>query len=428
MVAHTRDIRIELDPPSSVQNLGRAGMIDPNLRFETEQNRETNALGILDRMMRPDDFMKMLQARAERREDMLMVDARDINLQWVDPSHSKPGHFAIAPSHKQFAKNSPLRDWFKTNKTMEVSSLGYKSACKQLKRSPDTYDQFENPKGRFLDEFHDMFRGSSAKGLLVRTYTPDTEDNRVVDAVLPGDYNPITNYQIMGALINRVGEVYGDQVRGIQVLEDDQLENVNYRVLFGNPIMREYGGDPTKILLTMLSFMGTERGINETVLDLGFWRLFCANGNMRQDIGGFHVGWRRFDSHKKFLDRAGGLIDMAGMFGDRMSERMMKLQDEKLVEDPMTVLSSLRGQKLLDKSTAETAQRTIEMDAPDTNWDFLNVLTDAAKCHGSMKKRCKAESNALMLAMQPSGFNGVVTKGFDWIKSRGDLREVAMLN
>jgi hypothetical protein len=57
----------------------------------------------------------------------------------------------------------------------------------------------------------------------------------------------------------------------------------------------------------------------------------------------------------------------------------------------------------------------------ETNWDFLNLLTDSAKTHGDMRKRSRAESRALMMAMQPSAFNGIVTEGFSKTASKADF-------
>lgn len=409
--------------PEGITMAGIAGSLGESVRFETEQARNPNGLGLMDRMMRPDHFLNLLESEAEQREDLMVADVSALNLKWNEAKDGSAAHFSISPDAKSFVKGSRIREWFESYGSMRVDYTGYRSACKQIERTPKTLNKFDNPAGRFMSELSDYYRRSSGRGIIVRTNNHGRpEKGRTVDAFCPGKMNMVSNFQLAMAIFSRINQVYGDCIRGVQTIRGDEPENLSYRILFGNPIAKEKNRDPRHMSFLMFSFMGSEHGLTQTDLDLGFWRMVCTNGAMRRDLNICHASWRRFDSEKKFLHRAGNLVNMAGVYGDCIGRKIHELEEMELAQSPHDILSALQVQRLMDKRTLETAELSLNSSVPETNWDFLNLLTDASKTHADMRRRSKAESTALMLSMQPRAFNGIVTDGFNKTASRGDFR------
>jgi hypothetical protein len=409
--------------PSSPRRIGGAVRLPGTIRFDTEMDREPNALGVLDRMMRPDHFLNLLHLEAKQRQDILVPDVSDLNMRFKKGESVYDSGFYISPDPKKLPKSSHLRSWFEEHREMRIADLGYKSACQRIERNPDVFGNFQDPAGRFLSEFFDYHRSSTGKGLVVRTSTHGGDEKcRTVDAFAPADLNPISNFELMAATMQRLNEVYGDKIRGVQHLSGHTGDNVCYRVVFGDPIIQESNTrDPNKICFIMLSFMGTEHGLCNTEIDLGFWRMICLNGAMRRDLRFCHATWKRFDSERKFLTKIGNFIDMAGVYGDVMSRRIRSLEEMPLNKDSLRILDILLEQNLLDKRTHATAILASQEREPETAWDLLNILTDSAKSHGNLRRRSNVESRALAIAMQPESFNGVASIGFNKTSARSDL-------
>jgi len=423
MATVTDEVRISNEIHPETRPVGETGVIDGSLRFDTEQARNPNALGVIDRMMRPDHFLNVLADQARQREDVLVGDVESLNMRFVPTSEGRiRNYFIIAPNPKLFPNGSKLREWFEEYKEMVVDPTGYRSACKQIERSHSTLKKFDNPAGRFLSEFHDLFRRGHGKGLVLRTTNHgESEKERTIDAFAPGNLNTISNFQLCSAIMNRVNEVYGDCVRGVQTINSSEPENLSYRILFGNPIVKEEKKGKDKLNFLMFSFMGSEHCLSQTEVDIGFWRLICANGAMRRDLKICHVGWRRFDSEKKFLHRIGSMVNMAGVYGDCIARNIEMLQNLDLDREPENMLEALNEQRMLDSRSYETAKLGLMDSYVRTNWDFFNLLTDAAKTHKSMQNRSKAESRAMMLAMQPKAFNGVASEGIIETAKKGNF-------
>lgn len=397
-------------------------MSTETLRFETETDVVPNGMNVIDRMMRPDHFLEMLSRQASEREDIMIGDVTDLDLKWVADDHS--AGFVIQPKSSCVSKNPRLKDFFKTEKQMKLSDTGVRSLAHQVNRSWKQMENFDNPSGRLLSEFHDWYRKERGQGLIVRTTNHGLgEKDRVVDAFVPGDMNTISNFDLMRSVVEATIQKHGDCIRGIQCLNGDSPENLSYRMVFGDPIFKESGNDTRKILFLMLNFMGSEHGLNQTELDLGFWRMVCANGAMRKDLRLVRASWNRFKSESKFLSKVNNLIDMSGIYGESISRLVKEWEETELEESPVEVLVALNEQKLLDKRHYETAMLSVDQVDVDTNWDMLNLLTDAAKTHGDQRRRLGAESRSLALAMQPRSFNGVISEGFSKTLASGDFRK-----
>jgi hypothetical protein len=108
------EVRITGAIPDDIHPLGQeTGEIHSNMQFDTEEAREPNSLGVIDRMMRPDHFLNSLAGAAADREDILISDVNSLNLRWRGPTHDgMPGTFVIAPDPKTFTKGTRLREWF----------------------------------------------------------------------------------------------------------------------------------------------------------------------------------------------------------------------------------------------------------------------------------------------------------------------------
>lgn len=429
MAAIKNKARVEMrEPAVPIPPIGEGHSMDNTLRFNTETNREMNSLGIMDRMMRPDDFLNMLAGKADRREDILVDDARTLQIRWQDSQEGVSGHYYIEPDPKRFTQSDKLREWFRKHKRMPLNKLGFQTACKRINRSPKVFEKFENPHNRFLSEFHDWYRGASGRGLIVRTTSSGLkkdDGDREIEAIVPSEFNPISNYQLCASVLERIQQAHGDVLRGVQVLSSGENQSsLSYRILFGNPVLRESVSDPKKLSFVMLNFMGSEHGLGPTTMDLGLWRLICANGAMREDIDFCHCSWGRKSDERSFFESINNMINMAGIYGGSMTDKLAHLENEKLVADPFAILNALRSQNLLDAKHTESAHRNIQVHEPKTNYDMFNSLTDAAKVHGDLRKRVRAESNSLMLAMQPRSFNGVAVNGFDKTAAGGDMADI----
>lgn len=403
--------------------VGEDGIINENVSFETEKTRNPNVLGVVDRMMRPDHFLNLLAEEADSREDILVSDVSLLDIKYKESESNKFSHFYISPKPEQLPKGSKIREWFEEYKEMRLDYTGFRSACHQIERTPGIMNNFANPQARFLSELSDYFRRSSGKGLLIRTTNHGKDEkHRTVDAFAPSKMNTISNFQLMSAIMHRIKHVYGDVIRGVQMMNGSNPDNLSYRLLFGNPIHREAnGGDHRKMSFLMFNFMGTEHGLGKTNIDLGFWRMWCSNGAMRQDLSLCHVSWRRFDSEKNFLSKVSNLVNMSGVYGDCIGRLMKSLEGMPLEREPHDLLTALSEQGFIDNRVFDTAMFGINILLPETNWDFLNLLTDASKTHADMRTRSKAESRALMLAMQPRSFNGVATEGISKTSAKGDF-------
>lgn len=403
------------------RTFGVVDALPTNARFETESSVDQNIMGVIDRMMRPDDFLKKLRMMHDNRMDIMVSNVDDLNLQHVRDEERRRVYFAIKPNPRLFPVGSKAREWFEEYEMMEIDDTGVRSMCHQINRSWSTMLNFDNPAGRLLSEFHDWFRSSNAKSLVVRTNTSTTERARLVDAFVPGNLNLASNFEMMTGIFERLTHCYGDCIRGVQTLHGSTPENLCYRVLFGNPIAVE-GSDIRKANFMMLNYMGSEHGLNKTELDLGMWRLVCANGAMRKDLSIVRAVWGRFNTMDKFMYSVDNLVELSGHYAGSMTRKIEELRNTALIADPMLMLETLRAQRLIDSRHFETAAYAVDRIEENTNWGMMNLLTDAAKTHGDMRKRTTAETNSLMLAMQPQSFNGIVSDGFSEVRAKLDLR------
>jgi len=218
-----------------------------NTRFQMMMGGATHRMsGIIDEMQSPDKFLSNLKETNARRHDIVMPNSRELNLGYNEKEGQPRGYF-IEPDYKKFPSGSPMRDWFGENKRMYFSVKGIESAAHLINRSLKTFDKFDNPRGRFINEFNDWFRPNSDRQMILRTnFGPThTEKHRFVDAIVDGRYNTVTNHDLMAATMTNLNAVYGDCLRGVQVLksEDNDEDNSGYRLIFGEPLLKESASD-----------------------------------------------------------------------------------------------------------------------------------------------------------------------------------------
>lgn len=380
-------------------------------RFQTDVDNTPNYLGVVDRMMRPDHFLNKLRRSHEARMDIMVGNVEDLNLTHVTDDKTKRTYFAISPNPNLFPAGSKAREWFEEYRRMPIDESGLRSMCHQIGRTYATMRNFDDPVGRLLNEFHDWFRAGSAKGLIVRTITEEFESKRTVDAFVPGKTNLISNYELMSGIFESVQSCYGDCIRGVQMLSGNSSDNVNYRILFGNPLTVEES-DKSKALFLMFSYMGSEHALSATEIDLGFWRLVCSNGAMRRDLSYVRAAWNRFNTPNRFMLKVNNLVEMSGVYANSITRKIEEMRNTRLNDHPLSILDNLRSQRLIDSRHCETAILASERIEEDSTWGMFNLLTDAAKTHSDLRRRSMAESNAMRIAMQPNGFNGVMAEGF----------------
>ncbi len=372
-----------------------------NWEFSTENNSETNSVGILDRMMNPKDALKKLAQREEDIVDFSAGNSKDMGLDYIpaDKDSEKRGGVYIL-KHSDFGPQG-----------MELDKTALKSACKMMKTDISYFNQFPDSQNKFVKDFR-SFIDHKGHGVMIRTGTSRDGINRRVESFVPTTFNRVSDNQIFGAMLTRLQNDYGDNIRGVQFLDDQSRGTSNYRVVFGNTMMHEDPRDPTKAVIPMLSFISSEHNLVDSRVALGLYRIYCRNGMMRTDWEGGIAKWNRRNSPNQFVKKIGDIIGNVGHFSTAVANTLGTRMNMPLAMPALEILYGLHSRGLIGRKHFEAAELIVPCSPCSTEYDFLNILTDSAKNLNPLTARQEAESKAMRLAMQPNGFSGIMIDGF----------------
>lgn len=371
--------------------------------FSTESGHiEPNSVGVLDRMYSLDDAMNKVQKREEDLRYWQAGTSKDLGLEWIpaDSDAEKRGGVFIV-HHSDLGKDP-----------VELDKTAIKSACMMMNTKWSFYRQFPDPEQKFVKDFS-TFMDHKGNGVVFCTGSARDGLNRRVESIVPSNFDRTSDAQILGAILYRLNQDFAKQVRGVQILQDGENGTFNYRILFGRSMMNEDPSDPTKSVLPMLSFVSSEIGLAESKIALGLYRIYCRNGMMRTDWEGGIAKWKRRNGPNEFIRKAGDVIGNVGHFATGIASTLGPRMNMPLVAPAVEMLMNFAQRSLIGFKHAEAARMASEYSPAHTEYDFLNILTDSAKHLSPISSRQLAESNALRLAMQPNGFSGVYSEGFN---------------
>lgn len=380
--------------------------------FGTEAgHNEPNAVGVLDRLHSVDDALGKLRRREDDLIDFQAPTSKEMGIDFVaadQDSQKRGGVFLLR--HPEFKE--PL----------EIGATGIKAACNFMNTEQSYFKQFPQWQERFMRDFRALV-DHKGQGIVIRTGTSQDGINRRVESFVRSDFDRTSDAQILGAMLHGLKEKFSDQVRGVQILNDGQRGILNYRVLFGQALLKEDPRDPTKAVLPMLSFTSSELGMVDSKVALGLYRIYCRNGMMRTDWEGGIAKWSRKNRPNGFVSKIGEIIGNVGHFAAGVANAIGPRMNEPLGLPAIEILANLHQRSLIGHKHHEAAARAVEYSPASTEYDFLNILTDSAKQITPLTARQEAESTALRLAMQPNGFKGVYLEGFSKDAARAQAQK-----
>lgn len=382
-----------------------------NWGFTTETgNTEPNSAGVLDRMMSLDSAIDQLAKREADIVDYMAGTAKDMCLDFVpgDQDHLKRGSVYLL-KHPDFGKDG-----------MELTAKSVRSACKMMGTTEEFFRGFDDPQRKFVRDFN-SFINHSGKGVVIRTGTSSNGISRRVESFVPTSFNRTSDASIFGALLTRLNNDFANKIRGVQFLDDNNRGMTDYRVIFGDTMLKEDPRNPTKSVVPMLSFISSEHNLVDSKIALGLYRIYCRNGMMRTDWEGGIAKWNRRNSPNKFISKVGDIIGNVGHFASAISDTLGTRLNQPLAAPAIEILYAIKSMGLIGNKHFEAAERVLEYSEKATEYDFLNLLTDSAKHLNPLTARQNAESNAMRLAMQPNGFSGIMVDGFSKDAAKANL-------
>lgn len=396
---------------------------DGQERFITDDRPVDVTDNVTRRMMHPRDCLDRLTRIAEGREDLLVEDNHSLNLH-IDPSSDSL--FSIAPD-----SDEDLGLYVKAHGPINMSrrAVNQLAGLMDAKGGYRRYEKMgENGPRHFLADFSSFFRSRSSgdSNLIFRTI--DTGTSRVVEGVMPSDIDRTDSNIFVANAMKGIVERYGDIIRGVEVFDSNSQGGMEFRILFGNPIMVENEKDPTKRLYTMLNLSTSDVRAFMPRASVGVWRMWCANGCTSQNFGFGSFQMRRSTTFEEVQNSLDSMAGIAFPFAALISSSLQNLQHRQIgngERSAFDVLGVIRDRGDLNEAFYERChdlgKNAYADDELETEWDVFNLMTDAAKGLGSMAARRNAEDKALTFAMSEGGITGVAERGFNRAAFERDL-------
>lgn len=400
---------------------------DGNLheRFVTDERPTDVTDNVTRRMMSPKDCLDKLVARASSRQDLLVEGTKGLNLTADANSNTL---FSIKPE-----VNGGLGDWCKRHGSIPLSPRAVNQLCSLMgvKGGYKRYTKMgSNGPRHFLADFESMFRFKRMDdpNLIFRTIHRGT--GMEVEGILPDNIDRTDSQLFVSTAMKGIMERFGDCIRGVEVFDSMSQGGMEFRILFGNPIMQELEMEPTKRLYTMLNISTSDTRTFSPRASLGVWRMWCANGCTRQQ---FDMASFRMNRSSTFEQMSASLDSMASIafpYAGLIGHSLQSLQTRQIGNGDRTaydVLGMLRDRGEINDDfydrCHDLGKGAYADDELKTEWDMFNLWTDAAKGLGSMSTRRNAEDKALTLAMSDGGFSGVAERGFNRKQFESDMSE-----
>lgn len=395
-------------------------------RFETDTRESLASDNVTRRMMSPNDCLSSLIRKADSRQDLLAEGAGGVGLQ-IDP-HSLSG-FSIEPRHEgeqeglaaYCQQHGPIPLTEKARGQL-ASLMGAKGGFKRYTEMGD------NGSNLFVADFNSMFNRKRADkfNLVFRTILSD--NGRVVEGVMKDNVDRTDSVRFVAHAMQSIINRYSDCIRGVEVFNSSSQGGMEFRILFGNPFMRESETQVTKRMYAMLRLSTSDIRAFAPSASLGVWRMWCSNGCTEQLFDG--ASFRMNQSHG-FEDMAASLDSMASIafpYAGLIGHSLSRLQHENLGGSNNLSMQNffgiLRDRGHMGEAFYEVCHDAVDdypRDEQHSEWDAFNVMTDAAKRLGSMAARRNAESKALQYAMYEGGLTAVADHGFNQAAFERDL-------
>jgi hypothetical protein len=391
-------------------------IVDGVERFITDDRPVDVTDNVTRRMMAPHDCLDRLNRIASGRQDLLVEGTAGLNLT-IDPNSESL--FSIAPDIDEglgleVQQNGPI-PLSKRAVNQAASLMGCKGGWKRYS------EMGENGPRHFIADFHSFFRNrrQDAFNLVMRTI--DTGTHREVEGIMRDDIDRTDTNRFVAEAMRSVMERYGNCIRGVEVFESYSQGGMEFRMLFGNPVMRELESEPTKRIYTMLNLSTSDTRAFMPRMSLGLWRMWCTNGctsQMFEDTAFRMTNSSTFDEAAAALD---SMASIAFPYAGLLATSLQELQRRPIGGDSdmsaFDVLGRMRDAGDLNEAfydrCHDLGKNAYGDDELETEWDVFNLMTDAAKGLGSMSARRNAEDKALSFAMYDGGLTGVAQHGFN---------------
>lgn len=364
---------------------------------------------IASRFMPPDECLKSLRRKRDMSADYKVKSAKSLRLAW-NPKGVRGdtrAEFSIQPD----GWKDPL----------PLTENGLRVACKhQLKVGYEWFRQFSNTQKKFIDDFNDAV---DHKGAGVSFRVAEYGARQEVIGMFPTKMNLIPEFDIIDSILPRLQEVHGNSM-GIHLIENEKCGEIEMRMVFGDPLLVEDDRNPNKKMYPMLALSSNDFGLKPTICGLGMFRLSCLNGQGRMDWTDNVAKWKPGNDYPAFLKRVNRLIQFSPRFCSFSKELMERLFHAPLKLEAESILHLLDEKTLIRHDHAEMANMVLGASSVETEYDFLNLLTDSAKALGTIHNRKAGEQRALAIAQQPGAFSGTAIGGFDKLADRQMLKSM----
>ena len=384
-------------------------------RFVTDSRPVDVTDNVTRRMMTPSDCIDRLTRIASGRQDLLVEGTDGLNLQ-IDPNSESL--FSIAPDIDEglgleARRNGPI-PLSKRAVNQAAGLMGCKGGWKRYA------NMGENGPRHFIADFHSYFRNRREDDFNLIMRTIDTGIRREVEGIMRDDIDRTDSNRFVAEAMRSIMERYGDCIRGVEVFESPTQGGMEFRMLFGNPIMRELEPEPTKRIYTMLNLSTSDTRAFMPRMSLGLWRMWCTNGFTSQM---FEETAFRMTNSSTFREAEAALDSMASIafpYAGLLATSLQESQRRRIGGDSnrsaFDILGMMRDAGDLNEAfydrCHDLGKNAYGDNELETEWDVFNLMTDAAKGLGSMSARRNAEDKALSFTMYDGGITGVADHGF----------------
>ena len=349
------------------------------------------------------------KAEADKRDTIPVGDPSEINIDFIEDTDmaqnilGMKGTVVIRP--EAFGNADPV----------PVSDMGLRTLCSMIGKSPTWFKNHVRPDNRFAmlrrtaNESLTFDRGDQ-EGFNLR-FGSDALGSMNVDAFLPKNWNPMNDHDIVTGIIESMQSFHGDDsVAGIEAIGGDRHGNVGVRVVMDEPIIAD-GFDSTYSTLPMITYRSNEYGLAPAQVDMGVWQVVCWNGIVEA-----------VESMRAVWDHTGE--DGARKFQDRIREVMMRVQHyipimretiERQANTPLPggmsaeeLISRLFDMDAIIRPHHDAMNTLAEWQTIENVWEFLSLMTDAAKLVNPLTRRQKAEQDAAWLAQVDGDLDSLI--------------------
>lgn len=383
-------------------------------RFVTDEREREVTDNVVRRMMHPRDCIERLNRVASSRHDLLVDRGiAGLNLT-VDPNSGSM--FSIAPDI-----DAGLGNYVRQRGPIPLTekAVNQIAGLMGVKGGYSRYQKMGlNGSRHFLADFASFFRHRRDDDFNLIFRTKDIGTGRIVEGVMRDDIDRTDSNIFVASAMKGLIERHGDIIRGVEVFESESQGGMEFRILFGNPVMRESERQPTKRLYPMLNISTSDIRAFMPRASLGVWRMWCANGCTTQQFESVAFKMNSSSNFNQARQSLEGMASIAFPYAALIAFSLQNLQQRRIVDNSaIHTLGRLRDNGAISEEfysrCHDFGQDAYAPNELETEWDLFNLMTDAAKGLGSMAARRNAEEKALTFAMHSGGFAAVAENGYN---------------